>query len=91
VTANERKLRKEKQIKSFFKEVDSGLFNEYSSERSFTDYLKSIERKSEYLQKRLITNGTDSLEFKIYCPYQYFCAFVSQFTFDRESDITFRY
>ena len=90
-TAKELKLRKKEQIEEFFALVDAGKILDYSRETAFVDYLASIRSKSGRVQKHLKTEGPDYLEFKIFCPMPFFGALVSQLTFNRDSDITFRY
>lgn len=91
ISPKERRLRTKEHRVSFLMEVDSGKIAEYINETAFEDYMTSIQSKSEFAQKEMKTEGSDCMEFKVFCPFPFFCALVSQITFDRNSDMTFRY
>lgn len=78
-------------IESFFNEVDSGMLAIYAQEESFQELLEGYRRKSLILKKYLVLEGTDNLEYRIYCSFRHFCAIISNFSFDRKLDINFRY
>ncbi len=85
------KARKEEQEASFYALVESEAIFEYVGEEAFKDYLSSIRSKSVMVQAALKVNGNDKVAFRFFCPINFFCAIVSQLTFDRSSDIKFTY
>lgn len=86
----ERKERRNEQIDNFFAEVDSGKMDIYEAEESFQELLEGFRRKASVLPKYMKLDGMDKVEFKIFCPFPHFCAIVSQFTFNRNCDFSFR-
>lgn len=91
VTPKQRKVRKEEQVEEFFDEVDSGKYGLFVQEESFQEFLDAVRRKSAFIQNYLKIDSDDKLEFSLFCPKGHFCAMLSQFTFDRNCDVTFRY
>ncbi len=83
--------RRNKQIKALFTQVDSGLFYVYVEEQAYHDFLDGIRSKSDQVQAELKIDGFGSFNFEIFCPFKYFCVFLSKISFDRKADVTFRY
>lgn len=85
------KKRRNDHIESFYDEVDSGKINIFEDEESFMELLAAFRRKASVLPKYMKLEGMDNVEFKIFCPLPHFGAIVSKFTFDRKSEVSFRY
>lgn len=83
--------RRETQIRNFYEQVDSGLYNKMCKELSFQTFQNYVKEKAVRMRSQLVDrNCDDSMIFNFQCPFPYFCAFASQFTYDRSSDVSFR-
>jgi hypothetical protein len=86
-----RKKNRDECIAEFFEEVDSNKIVTLIKEDSFKYFTVAIRKNALLIQKRLKPSGSDHALFRIpVFPFEIFCAFVSQFQFDRIRDVDFR-
>lgn len=89
----QRLLKKEKreEMKSeFFSELDAGRIATFITEESFEIYCETLRKQALLIKKNILMTGNDTIHFSIMIPFKFFCAIISQFKFNRETDITFR-